>query len=432
MQIVPAKSAKLHTFRRLDVERLLAGDIILTTTNAPISRGIRLATRSDISHAMIYVQGHSVIDATDEGVHARNTQRLFFEADCAVHALRPTTPLTPDQAQAICFHARGKIGSQYSIPQAVQCVLPIRAPADRKQFCSRLAAQAYASAGIHIVADPDFCSPQDLLVSPLLTPIADATEPVESDEVARWASHSDLTALMRQTTNRVLDGARKLQPSIQTFDDLDAFLVASPEHDSTIEALYRESGYLDVWRVELQRNPWHYDLALMAATHEAGGVDDYCLDTLMDDLVTPNRFQANRQGYRDLHDQYGLLTFGLKHGLYETLTQLHDLRIDTAREWLHRPDRTQALFAQTPTPHSEAWFTAMEARDPKHAAIARMVTSMAGCLEVCSICGDDPANDVRLVEAGVAPSSALTLKLCDDCVGIRAGVGEIFVPMTAT
>ena len=97
-----AKSAKLHTFRRLDVERLQAGDIILTTTNAPISRGIRLATRSDISHAMIYVQGHSVIDATDEGVHARNTQRLFFEADCAVHALRPKTPLTPDQAQAAC------------------------------------------------------------------------------------------------------------------------------------------------------------------------------------------------------------------------------------------------------------------------------------------------------------------------------------------
>ena len=42
---------------------------------------------------MIYVQDHSVIDATAEGVQARDTQRLFFEDECAIHVLRPRSDL---------------------------------------------------------------------------------------------------------------------------------------------------------------------------------------------------------------------------------------------------------------------------------------------------------------------------------------------------
>jgi cell wall-associated NlpC family hydrolase len=59
--------------KRLDDALLYPGDIVLTTTTAAISKAIRMATRSDISHAMVYVENCSVIDATGEGVHARNT-----------------------------------------------------------------------------------------------------------------------------------------------------------------------------------------------------------------------------------------------------------------------------------------------------------------------------------------------------------------------
>jgi hypothetical protein len=74
--------------KRLKMSALLRGDIILTTTAAAVSKAIRWGTKSDISHAMICVQHGSVIDATSEGVHARNTQRLFFEDGCALHVLR--------------------------------------------------------------------------------------------------------------------------------------------------------------------------------------------------------------------------------------------------------------------------------------------------------------------------------------------------------
>ena len=82
--------------KKLDEASLKVSDIILTTTTAAVSKAIRLATRSDISHAMVYVQDHSVIDATGEGVQARNTQRLFFEDDCFVYALRLRAGLTEE------------------------------------------------------------------------------------------------------------------------------------------------------------------------------------------------------------------------------------------------------------------------------------------------------------------------------------------------
>ena len=77
--------------KRLNEVVLIPGDIILATTTAAISKTIKIATQSDISHAMVYVENRSVIDATGEGVHARNTQRLFFEDVCSVHALRLRT-----------------------------------------------------------------------------------------------------------------------------------------------------------------------------------------------------------------------------------------------------------------------------------------------------------------------------------------------------
>lgn len=86
---------------RLNEEALRPGDIILVTQSSTISATIRLMTWSDISHAMVYVEDRSVIDATFAGVQASNTQRLWFEADRPVHVLRLKTPPTAEQLQAI-------------------------------------------------------------------------------------------------------------------------------------------------------------------------------------------------------------------------------------------------------------------------------------------------------------------------------------------
>jgi hypothetical protein len=44
------------------------------------------------------------------------------------------------------------------------------------------------------------------------------------------------------------------------------------------------------------------------------------------------------------------------------------------------------------------------------------------------VCGDDPAQDYRLPKPYWAAGGVDTLRLCDDCLGIRHGMGEPFEP----
>ena len=61
--------------KRIKVERLEPGDIVLTADSGKTSRIVRKATKGAVSHAMICVQHSSVIDSTSIGVQARNIQR---------------------------------------------------------------------------------------------------------------------------------------------------------------------------------------------------------------------------------------------------------------------------------------------------------------------------------------------------------------------
>src|SRR3546814_10434296 len=71
-------------------------------------------------------------------------------------------PPSPAQLRTIEAELRSKIGARYSALEAVRAVLPGQRRASRKQFCSRLIAQAFAAAGIQLVARPNFCSPAKL------------------------------------------------------------------------------------------------------------------------------------------------------------------------------------------------------------------------------------------------------------------------------
>src|SRR6266851_772720 len=119
--------------KKLKESALRVGDIILTTSPEKISKIIRKGTKSDISHAMIYVQGHSVIDATGDGVHSRNTQRLHYEDDLAIHVYRMRRGLTNAEALGICNYARAAVGTEYTTKEALQSVRRRRNPATRKQ-----------------------------------------------------------------------------------------------------------------------------------------------------------------------------------------------------------------------------------------------------------------------------------------------------------
>jgi hypothetical protein len=417
--------------KRIRGDCLQPGDIILTTTTAAASKAIRFATRSDISHAIVCVQSHSVIDATAEGVQARNTQRLFFEDDCALHALRHRGGLTPQQTEAICNFVRSQIGTQYATREAVRTVFGGGPSWTAKQFCSRLVAQAFNAAGIQLVPDPNYCSPAELQLSEFLIEIPDCVEPVSDDEFAMWQRHPDSAGAMRRATNALLDGVRQTNPAIQTLTDLDIHLMRNPEDDAPFCKILHGSGYLIVWQAERQRNLWQYDLrAMHRARAPEAELLAYCRQVLRDEQNGPNRFAVNRGQYAQLQRCYGLQFFHLLKELSQLLATLHRLRIDTATKWLQAKGYEVPMAVTAIQPHSPDWFAALDVWDPPQAAMTRMAISTATRPDVCSICGDDPAADYRLDRRTRAPAGIDTLRLCEDCHKHRLAFGEVYFPLT--
>jgi hypothetical protein len=423
---IGARNHAVAGLKRLNDAMLRPGDIVLTTTTAAVSKAIRIATGSDVSHAMVCVEDRSVIDATGEGVQARSTQRLFFEDECSIHILRLRGGISDAQLVAVRTYLRGQVGTQYSAEEAMLTALGGARQWSKKQFCSRLVAQAFASAGIDLVADPNFCSPANLKDSPLLVAVADATVQVTAGEAAWSEGSEDVTQRMRDAINAVLGGARAKDPSIQTFDDLHKHLVRHPQDDDEFCQLLETSGYLSVWEIEQNKNPWQYNFALMSAA-PAAQIEEYCWSVLANEDGGPNRYLVNRGGYVLFSRQYDLHFFRVMADLYEHLVTLHRQRVDTAAKWLEANGRVPLSAPPTLTPHTPEWFTALEQWDLPKVMMTREIIRLSGRLDVCSVCGDDPASDYRLAEGHRPAGGVDTLRLCDDCVRIRRAGGEPFM-----
>jgi hypothetical protein len=83
-------------------------------------------------------------------------------------------------------------------------------------------------------------------------------------------------------------------------------------------------------------------------------------------------------------------------------------------------------------PHTRDWFVALEGINPQQATHTRQIIESAGRDDVCSVCGDDPAKDFRLVHPEPALNAVITLRLCNDCRSMRSMFqGETFEPLTS-
>jgi hypothetical protein len=329
--------------KRVNVNNIRPGDIILTARLHPTSKGIRYFTDGEVSHAMICVQYGSVIDSTSEGVQAWNPQRDFFSDKEEVFAFRSKAALSEAQLKTIIDYVRSEIGTRYSKREAVRTVVGGHKPRNERQFCSRLVARAYASAGVQLVSDKDYCSPEDLRTSPLLVELTDVVEDVSSGEKAAWRNHPDPIKKMKASQNAVLKAARRIRPSVENFDDLDQLVRDHWEHDAWIAKVCRKSGYLDVWREDRRINPWHYDFALMdqmTSSATEADIRGYCLHTVSDTRQGGDRFINNLVAYRQLQASTPRKTFVQFVELYEILVHQHQLRCAIAKIWLRKHSPT--------------------------------------------------------------------------------------------
>lgn len=399
-------------------ELIQPGDIVLTTTPELVSQTIRTAIGSDISHAMVCVAKSSVIDSTGDGVHARNLERIILEPGCAGYVLRPVHPLTGDQLRSVISFARAQVGTRYTVTGAAKSALA-GFVAGRKQFCSRLVAQAYRDAGADLVSDADFCHPGELLKSAALVEVPDVLRSLNPEEEAGRRKDTDHVQVMRDSTNALLDEARKLSPAIESLNDIDAYLMEHPEGDTHLVDALHASGFLDLWRDELERNAWQYHVALLEGRK---GSDEnkqrYCEALLADEALSQNRFVVNHAGYVILNTSHPRQYFALKVELYALLAELHAKRIKAATAWLENRGLHKAVPRELLRPHTPEWFASLREWNPKQAAMTEIVVQMEGHPDVCSLCGDEPVRDYVLVclpETGPG-----TLRLCNDCFDIRS------------
>lgn len=77
-------------------------------------------------------------------------------------------------------------------------------------------------------------------------------------------------------------------------------------------------------------------------------------------------------------------------------------------------------MALYPKPHSPEWFAALEAFNPVQAQKTRAVLELVGREDVCSVCGDEPANDYKLIGEEIPDDAVGSIRLCDDCKRIRS------------
>lgn len=249
----------------LDHHQLMAGDIILTKEKTTTSISVRTATLGSYSHAMICLSPASIIDATiSSGVFTRNTQRQIFNSknDCVV--LRLKEALNARDIKKIETFLRLKTMTPYSLTEAIRTPLKKNKSTDakaNKQFCSRLVAQAYDHVGIKLAHNPNYCSPEDIYKSEVLTEVTDILR-IANEQDINIANKPDLVEANRVEIAAWFNNAIKLASTkkykIQTINDVVSFLLQYPEYDRKICEYIQKTRYETQYLDDLEANPERY------------------------------------------------------------------------------------------------------------------------------------------------------------------------------
>lgn len=416
--------------KRIKIDSVKPGDILFTARPGPRSKRIRFMTGGVVSHAMICVAHGSFIDSTLEGVQARNLQRELFEDDDQAFHFRLKNPPERQILAQLIDYARAEIGARYSILEAVISVSPIHGSSSKKQFCSRLVARAFKRAGIELVPDSDYCTPEDLRRSPLLECLTVEFEPVADQDLTWMDDGLNPVRAMHVAQNTVLEEARSIDPKVENFNDLYSLLLARPEADNAISDALESSGYLELWKNEVNRHPWRYTVGLIEKLSERPEfLRDYCIGTIKHAYTGGVHFAINLVQLKALQEQHPRRTFCRKIELYETLVRNDQSRREIAYDWLqrHHPDLLTQHMEEI-EPHTLYWWSLIDRVEPRIAALSRHAVALGGSIEVCTSCADQPAASYRVVNGAEAMPGVPSLRLCDDCIGIRRGMGNILVP----
>jgi len=243
----------------IDHEKLQVGDIILTAEKTLQSKTVRLFTWGEFSHAMIWADG-TLIHSDGGGVYSKNTQRLLFDKLSEVIVLRPRIKLNALQRGIIINYPRSLVGTVYSVKEAIAVKRPIKPKATYKQFCSRLVAQTYYNAGIKIVKNPDYCSPEEINKSKkILMRVNNCVREATQEEIYFSTTRDPGQETQDDTIKMLIEIRNKFGQNIQTIGNVCDFIMKEPTHDAEITEIAKNSGYFNHAEVDIEINHWRYN-----------------------------------------------------------------------------------------------------------------------------------------------------------------------------
>jgi hypothetical protein len=261
---------------------------------------------------------------------------MFYDDSCEIYILRPKESLSEDVIRKIVSYARASTGTRYSLREAVESIRPqLNKEGGNRQFCSRLVARAYAHGGVNLVDNPDYCTPEDIKKSKLLVQIDPSALSVSQEEIAAIQEEGDTTERMRKVTNDLLGKLRTINNNVESVNDINHLVIQNPELDDAVSKALEDSGYLDFWKVEVDRLPWRYDSILMVQFYhsldEPKVLLDYCREALSQDKNGDfEHWHLNAEVYGDLASHYGYQAFRHFAELYLKLCFYHAQRVKAA------------------------------------------------------------------------------------------------------
>jgi len=309
----------------LDHIKLKKGDIILSRRDDPTSVLVRRMSASEYSHACLYVGAQSSIDSDGFGVQSENTQRIQFEKETDALVLRYYRPLSEEVIDTIVIQARRKIGTEYSISEAKKSIKPDNFIAEEpnRQFCTRFVAQAYFEAGYAIVINSNYCTPADLVNSNVLVEVKNPLKVANATDMEIANQVETLTGLQMEVTNYLFQKVRNLTKSdLQTFEQVGAYLINSPENDSAIVHILHESGYTTMYQLHRIVSPHFYDLnTMITSIPDPKERRAFAENRIEDELEIRKRFRITLDTCKIGYDRYGL-------GYFKTLMDLQKTLLD--------------------------------------------------------------------------------------------------------
>lgn len=304
----------------LNWSELEMGDIILTRYNDDTSRLVRRLTKSDYSHAQLYMGWGCVLHSDGDGVTSENVQRVAVQnlEDMVVLRVKDDYDFDPFILDEF---ARSEVGMEYGLDEAKQLYTgktDIDGLTSNRQICTKYVAMAYAAAGLDIVADPTRCTPQDILLSDKLECIENVVRLATPAEQELLDDGNPILESHTQRMKTLLADVRaQTGLDIQTFSQL-MKSCENTENDKLISVVCEDHPYFHVLEKYHELHSEEYDYDLFIEKH-----GELAKDAAEQLLLTMTRnaclFREQSKTFENLYMKMGSKTVLCFKKLYETL-----------------------------------------------------------------------------------------------------------------